>query len=98
MAKAKPTGKTPKDPAKNPALAALRAKIDKIDRSLVAQMNERAKLAHKIGKIKEANGHQFYDPVREEAVLARGGEHSKGALSPRGIQGVFCEPITGSPG
>jgi chorismate mutase/prephenate dehydratase len=96
MAKAKPTGKTPKDPAKNPALAALRAKIDKIDRSLVAQMNERAKLAHKIGKIKEANGHQFYDPVREEAVLARAVEHSKGPLSPQCIQAVFRELISGS--
>ena len=77
-------------------LGALRAKIDRIDRELVSLMNERAKLAHKIGKVKEANGQQAYDPIREEQVLARAREHNRGPLSQCCVNGVFRELISGS--
>jgi chorismate mutase/prephenate dehydratase len=72
MAKAKPTDHKPsKDsPAKAPTLAGLRGQVDHIDRELVNLINQRAKLAHKIGQIKETAGQQTYDPVREEEVLA----------------------------
>ena len=96
MAKAKPTDRTAKSSAKNPTLAALRAKIDRIDRELVAAMNQRAKLPHQIGKVKEADGQHCYDPVREEEVLARAAEHSHGPLSRQCLQAVFRELISGS--
>ena len=43
-------------PAKAPTVAGLRSKIDHLDRELVALINQRAKLAHKIGQIKEYLG------------------------------------------
>src|SRR6266480_2877539 len=100
MAKVKPTGHPPKPAARtasrSPTLAELRARIDRIDRDLVAAMNERARLAHQIGKVKEANGQHCYDPVREEEVLARAAEHNKGPLSRQCVQAVFRELISGS--
>ena len=72
-------------------IPALRAKIDRIDRDLVALMNERAKLAHQIGKIKDANGQQCYDPAREEEVLARVAELSRGpAWQPAACAAFFA--------
>ena len=57
--------------SKAPTVAGLRNKIDRIDRQLVLFMNQRAKLAHRIGQIKDSVGHEAYDPAREEEVLAR---------------------------
>src|SRR5436190_22609117 len=82
--------------SKAQSIAALRAKIDRIDRELVAQMNQRAKLAHQIGKVKEANGQRAYDPVRECEVLARAAEHNRGPLANGCVQAVFRELISGS--
>ncbi len=96
MAKGKPTERIAKSAAKNPTLAALRSKIDRIDRELVGLMNQRAKLAHQIGKVKEANGQHCYDPVREEEVLARAAELNQGPLGRQCLQAVFRELISGS--
>jgi chorismate mutase / prephenate dehydratase len=82
--------------AKGATVADLRKKIDQIDRNLIAEMNQRAKLAHKIGKIKETNGVRAYDPVREEEVLARAVEHNRGPLSNHCLKSVFRELISGS--
>src|SRR5205085_4186225 len=85
-----------KPSAKGTTIADLRVKIDRIDRELVSQMNERARLAHKIGKIKEVNGQAAYDPVREQEVLARIAAHNKGPLSTHCLQAVYREVISGS--
>ncbi len=79
-----------------PSIPALRAQIDRIDRQLVELMNERARLAHAIGKIKDANGQCTYDPVREEEVLARAVELSSGPLANGALKNVFRELISGS--
>lgn len=98
MAKAKPAdNKSVKDsPVKAPTLAALRAQVDHIDRDLVHLINQRAKLAHKIGQIKESTGQQTYDPVREEEVLSRTGLLNKGPLCEANLRAVFREIISGS--
>lgn len=96
MAKGKPAARQSKSSARTPTIAALRAKIDRIDRQLLAAMNERAKLAHEIGKVKEANGQKTYDPVREEEVLGRAVEMNHGPLSNQCLQAVFRELISGS--
>ncbi|HEY2882355.1 MAG TPA: prephenate dehydratase [Pirellulales bacterium] len=85
-----------KPSAKGNTIAGLRLKIDRIDRALVSQMNERARLAHKIGKIKAVSGKAAYDPVREEEVLARIAAHNKGPLSTHCLQAVYREVISGS--
>lgn len=96
MTKGRASEKAPKDAARPATIPALRAKIDRLDRDLVALMNERAKLAHEIGKIKDANGQQCYDPVREEEVLSRVVELSHGPLPGPAVRSIFRELISGS--
>jgi chorismate mutase/prephenate dehydratase len=94
MAKQPP--KTEPDAAKPAGLAALRAQIDRIDRELVERMNERARIAGQIGKIKQSNGQQTYDPSREETVLERVAAGNAGPLSDDSLKAVFRELISGS--
>jgi chorismate mutase/prephenate dehydratase len=96
MSKVKNTEKPPRTPPRGPTIPTLRGKIDRIDRDLVALMNERAKLAHQIGKVKEANGQGCYDPAREEEILARVAEMSRGPLSSQSLRNIFRELISGS--
>ena len=98
MAKAKTAdNKSPKDSAaKAPTLAGLRGQVDHIDRELVGLINQRAKLAHKIGQIKDTAGQPTYDPIREEEVLARTSLFNKGPLCDANLRAVFREIISGS--
>ncbi len=74
----------------------LRKKIDQLDRQLVKTMNERAKLALAIGKLKDSSGISAYAPAREDEVLGRVSALSKGPLHDRCIRAVFRELISGS--
>lgn len=47
----------------------LRARIDEIDRRLVALLSERASCALEIGRLKEQAGVPIYQPAREAEVL-----------------------------
>jgi len=93
-------GKPPEKPAKHvktvPTIPALRARIDRLDRDLVALINERAKVAHAIGKIKDANGMKAYDPAREEEVFARVSELNRGPLSAAAMRTIYRELISAS--
>jgi chorismate mutase/prephenate dehydratase len=82
--------------ARAPSVASLRAKIDRLDRSLVQLMNERARLALKIGKLKDNAGETIYSPAREEDVLNRVMEQSRGPLAPDCIRSIYRELISGS--
>ena len=81
---------------KQAGLAALRSQIDKLDRELVERMNQRASLAGQIGKIKQSNGQQTYDPSREETVLEKVASNNDGPLSNESLKAVFRELISGS--
>jgi chorismate mutase / prephenate dehydratase len=74
----------------------LRAAVDRIDREMVAQINERANLVLEIGKLKEATNQPVFVPGREEEILARVVELSKGPLSSDSMRAVFREIISGS--
>ncbi len=99
MGKSKPADKASKDAhaaPKHPTLAGLRNQIDHIDRELVALMNQRAKLAHQIGQVKDLSGQVAYDPAREEEVLTRAAGFNKGPLPESSLRAVFRELISGS--
>jgi chorismate mutase/prephenate dehydratase len=87
---------SPSSPRKEPGLAPLRSEIDRIDKQLVALMNERATVAGKIGHIKRATGQQTYDPSREEIVLERVAGNNAGPLSGESLKAVYRELISGS--
>jgi chorismate mutase/prephenate dehydratase len=59
--------KTP-EPA-DPALQALRAKIDEVDRELLALLNRRAGLALEVGELKKQTGGVVFRPEREAQVI-----------------------------
>jgi chorismate mutase / prephenate dehydratase len=82
--------------APSPSLADLRGQIDRLDRELVKLMNERARVAHEIGLLKNQHGMECYSPAREEEVLSRVATANGGPLEERCIRAVFRELISGS--
>ncbi|MGD9721068.1 MAG: prephenate dehydratase [Pirellulales bacterium] len=96
MSKEKAAKKRAPAPSRTPTIAGLRAKIDRLDQELVGIMNQRAKLALAIGKLKNTSGISAYAPAREDEVLSRVTALSKGPLSDRCIRAIFRELISGS--
>ena len=68
----------------------LRDDIDRVDEVLVRLLNERARVACEIGKLKKAQGIEIYQPEREKQVL----DHvrsvaTEGPLGPDAIARLF---------
>jgi chorismate mutase/prephenate dehydratase len=76
-----------------PDLAAIRARIDEIDASLHALINERARHAQLVGISKHADGHtvDFYRPEREAEVLRAALRRNEGPLRDEEILRLFRE-------
>jgi chorismate mutase/prephenate dehydratase len=77
-------------------MEALRAGIDEVDEKIVRLLDQRARLARRIGEIKQENGLEAYAPARERAVLDRVRSLGAGDFPMRGLQAVFREIISGS--
>ncbi|HEU4847434.1 MAG TPA: prephenate dehydratase [Rubrobacteraceae bacterium] len=77
-------------------MEALRAGIDEVDEKIVRLLDQRARLARRIGEIKQENGLEAYAPARERAVLDRVTSLGAGDYPMRGLQAVFREIISGS--
>ena len=77
-------------------MEALRAGIDGVDEEIVGLLDQRARLARRIGEIKQENGLEAYAPARERAVLDRVTSLGAGDFPMRGLQAVFREIISGS--
>ena len=69
-------------------LGRLRQGIDAIDRQVLDLINQRARLAHRIGEIKQGN---LYRPEREAAVLRGIVEANPGPLPAIAAQQIFRE-------
>jgi chorismate mutase/prephenate dehydratase len=72
-------------------LGSLRDGIDAIDGELLRLINERAKLAHRIGEIKQGN---IYRPEREAQVLRRVAERNPGPLPAIAAQRIVREVMS----
>ena len=73
-----------------PTLDQLRDDIDRVDEVLVRLLNERARVACEIGKLKKAQGVELYQPEREKQVLAHvRGIAAEGPLGPDAIARLF---------
>jgi chorismate mutase len=70
-------------------IAELRARIDAIDRALVAQLNSRAACALEIGELKEQIHEPIYQPAREAEVLANVRDANQGPLNDEAIVRLF---------
>jgi chorismate mutase-like protein len=68
----------------------LRNDIDRVDEVLVRLLNERARVACEIGRLKKAQGIELYQPEREKQVLAHvRGVATEGPLGPEAIARLF---------
>ena len=64
--------------------------IDRIDEVLVRLLNERARVAVEIGRVKKEKGIEIYQPEREKQVLAHvRGVACEGPLGPDAIARLF---------
>ena len=66
-----------------------RKRIDEIDLELVKLLNERARSAEEIGKIKQKRGLDAYSPEREEEVMGNVTSKNRGPLSPNALRRLF---------
>lgn len=72
-------------------LQPLRVAIDEVDRRLIELLNERARLATEVGRIKHEAGAPVYRPEREADVLRRIAAFNRGPLTEAGLTGVWRE-------
>ena len=79
-----------------PSLDDLRKQIDHFDERIVELLNERAKVAVEIGRIKQQTNSPIYAPEREKAVLEKVRRLNKGPLPDRCLEAVWREMMSGS--
>jgi len=70
-----------------------RDRIDEIDGKILELVNERAKCAIEIGRIKSEKGMKIHNPQRERVVLERVKENNKGPLDHGAAQRIFLKII-----
>ncbi|MDP4878982.1 MAG: chorismate mutase, partial [Opitutales bacterium] len=80
------------DPA---AVSTETAVTDEIDQTIVQLLNQRVQHAAEIGKIKHANGADYYDPTREAQVMAKIAALNPGPITNSTLQSVYREVISG---
>jgi chorismate mutase/prephenate dehydratase len=72
---------------------ALRKKIDQVDEKIVKLLNHRALLAQRIGHHKKRTNQEIYVPGREQEVVERVSELSRGPLPVPALQSIYREII-----
>lgn len=77
-------------------LKALRDAIDSLDGRLLELLNERARLAQAIGRIKERNGRPVYAPERAEQLIRALAARSSGPLEEPAIRAIYGEVMSAS--
>lgn len=70
-------------------LESLRSKIDGLNLDILRLINERAEIVNEIGKIKEKQGVNRYDPLRERHMLNLIKEHNNGPLNQETVDYIF---------
>jgi chorismate mutase/prephenate dehydratase len=75
-------------------LAALREQVDAVDRAILDQLNERARLVQAIGRCKAQTGSQVYEGARERRIVEQLAARNAGPFPTPGIAPVFREIIS----
>jgi chorismate mutase len=70
-------------------IADWRRRIDELDLELVRVLNERARCAIEIGRIKRRRNMAIYDPKREEQIIRTVTEENRGPLDAQGMRRLF---------
>lgn len=72
-------------------LSSIREKIDSIDSQLLTLLNDRARLALEVGRIKSRDGLPIYAPDREQSLLRSLIARNQGPLSESAIRAIYRE-------
>ncbi|MFH1477592.1 MAG: prephenate dehydratase [Verrucomicrobiota bacterium] len=72
-------------------VAELRKKIDALDRRLVSLLNARARVAVRIGQLKQVSAVDVYVPAREKTVLAHVQRENHGPLGKEAMDSIYRE-------
>ncbi len=72
-----------------PKLSTVRRRIDRLDAQLLRLVNQRARLALEIGRIKRRRKWPVFDATREAFVLRHILTANRGPLSARAVQHIF---------
>ena len=75
-------------------LKVLRQKIETVDEDILRLLDERAKIAVDVGRLKTEGNMDFYDPQREGQILAGLAQKNTEAFPQRAVQSVFREIIS----
>ena len=70
-------------------IADWRKRIDELDRKLVELLNERARAAQEIGKLKRNTQIPIYEPDREKIIFENVREANRGPLPHLELQQIF---------
>jgi chorismate mutase len=70
-------------------IAAWRLKIDELDRQLVALINERARCAGEIGKLKSDSSLPVYEPDRERVIFENIARQNQGPLTQVQLRQIY---------
>lgn len=66
-----------------------REKIDELDLKLVELLNERAKAAQAIGRLKRSTSMPIYEPDRERIIFANIAAANRGPLRDQDLQVIY---------
>ncbi|MBM7701183.1 bifunctional 3-deoxy-7-phosphoheptulonate synthase/chorismate mutase [Metabacillus iocasae] len=75
----------------NPKLTELRTQIDELNLQILNLINKRGQLVQEVGKLKEVQGTNRFDPVRERAMLDLIQENNNGPFETSTLQHIFKE-------
>ncbi|MEN8181068.1 MAG: prephenate dehydratase [Myxococcota bacterium] len=92
----RPTSAASRSEGEECDLDALREAIDSVDREILAQLNERARLAERVGARKRELGEGVYRAARERDLVAQLVAENPGPFPSEAIAAVFREIISGS--
>ncbi|SVD31510.1 uncharacterized protein METZ01_LOCUS384364, partial [marine metagenome] len=81
---------------KSSELEQLRSKIDDIDRDVTRLLNDRVRASAEIGRIKNEQGLDPYDPAREEEVFQKLEKLNEGLLETTTLRTIYREVISAS--
>ena len=70
-------------------IADWRKQIDEIDRKLVELLNQRARMAQEIGRLKRNTRMPIYEPDREKTILENVRRQNQGPLPPEELARIF---------
>jgi chorismate mutase/prephenate dehydratase len=81
---------------KKQPLKEIREKLRKKDREIIKLLNERTELSIEVGKAKNSQGREAYDPSQEGKVYDFIREINKGPLPTKALKNIFREIISSS--